>query len=79
MEYQKRHDERERTARQDIERLQHERDMLSGLFRRTIAHFSATDADKHDPIERWGRRIGRALSAVAFLALCVYLYVTHIR
>ncbi len=79
MEYQNRPAERERTARQDLERLQHERDMLSGLVRRTMAHFSAADADQDDRIERWGQRIGRALSAVAFLALCIYLELTLVR
>jgi hypothetical protein len=79
MAYQKRHDEKEQSARKDIERLREERDLFSGLFRRTFAHFSAADAGEDDPIERWGRRIGRALSAVAFVALCVYLYVTHFR
>jgi hypothetical protein len=32
-----------------------------------------------DPIEVWGRRIGRTASIVAFIGLCVYLYVTYLR
>ena len=32
-----------------------------------------------DPIELWGRRIGRGLSLVAFVALAIYLYVTYVR
>ena len=30
-----------------------------------------------DKIELWGRRIGRALSLAGFIALAVYLYLTH--
>jgi hypothetical protein len=32
-----------------------------------------------DPIERWGRRIGRGASVLAFIGLCLYLYVTYLR
>ena len=32
-----------------------------------------------DPIEVWGRRIGRGASVVAFVGLCIYLYVTYLR
>jgi hypothetical protein len=32
-----------------------------------------------DPIERWGRRIGRGASVVAFIGLCLYLYLTYLR
>lgn len=32
-----------------------------------------------DPIERWGRRIGRALGLIAVVALSVYLYLTYLR
>jgi len=38
----------------------------------------ATDAPD-DPIERWGRRIGRSLGFVACVALGFYLYVTYLR
>jgi hypothetical protein len=31
-----------------------------------------------DPIERWGRRIGRGASIVAFIGLCLYLYLTYL-
>ena len=41
-------------------------------------HFAAADAPGDDSIEKWGRRIGRTLSAIAFLALAVYLYVTYV-
>jgi hypothetical protein len=32
-----------------------------------------------DPIEIWGRRIGRSAGVVAFVGLCIYLYVTYLR
>ena len=49
-----------------------------GLFGRSREHFAAADTPGDDPIEKWGRRIGRTLSAIAFLALAVYLYVTYV-
>ena len=62
-------------AFKDLERLQNEGDLLTGLLRQT----TAPQANRHDPIERWGRRIGRTLAAVAFLAICVYFYFTYVR
>ena len=71
-----------RTALESLERLRHEGDGLFGSAladagRRAADHFSAKDAA--DPVELWGRRIGRALSLAAFIALCVYLYLTYLR
>ena len=44
-------------------------------------HFGARDAvgadGSVDQIELWGRRIGRALSLIGFIALAIYLYLTH--
>ncbi len=71
--------ERQRAALQDIEGLRRERDMLHGLFARGSGYFLAANVDNSDPIERWGRRIGRALGAVAFVGFCVYLYFTYVR
>lgn len=68
-----------RDALADLARLQREGDALGGLFGRAGAHFGAADAPAGDSIEVWGRRIGRALGVVAFLALCAYLYVTYVR
>ncbi len=48
--------------------------MLTRLLRPT----SAVETDLADPIECWGRRIGRGLAVVAFLGLCVYFYVTYV-
>jgi hypothetical protein len=67
------------TALADLARLQHESDALGGLFGRARGHFGAVDTPPSDRIELWGRRIGRTLSAVAFLALALYLYATYVR
>jgi hypothetical protein len=72
-------EDKRRAALADLARLKHEGDALGGLFGRSAAHFAAADAPKGDSIEKWGRRIGRALGAVAFIALCVYLYVSYVR
>lgn len=69
--------ERQRAALRDLETLGRERDMLHGLLARGSGYFLAADAGNSDPIERWGRRIGRALGAVAFIGFCVYLYFTY--
>ena len=71
--------EKQQNALRDLEGLRHERDMLHGLFARGFGYFSAADADDTDPIERWGRRIGRTLGALAFVGFCVYLYFTYVR
>ncbi len=75
--------EKQRQALRDLETLGRERDLLHGLlhrsFGRAAGHFSAADAESSDPIELWGRRIGRTLGAVAFVAFCIYLYVTYVR
>ena len=54
---------------------------LARTAKRATDHFSARDAvgpdGSVDRIELWGRRIGRALSLVGFIALAVYLYLTY--
>jgi hypothetical protein len=54
---------------------------LSRAARRVTDHFAAKDAlpahGETDRVELWGRRIGRGLSLVAFIALAIYLYVTY--
>lgn len=51
--------------------------------RRTADHFAGHDAIEPDgpvdSIELWGRRIGRGLSLLGFIGLCIYLYVTYWR
>jgi hypothetical protein len=58
---------------------------LARTARRAGDHFTAKDAGKDalmldgsvDRVELWGRRLGRALSLAGFVALAVYLYLTH--
>lgn len=45
---------------------------------RARAHLAADDADKDDTVELWGRRIGRALSVIGFIALAIYLIITYV-
>lgn len=74
-----RQDTRQQAALAELARLAREGDALGGLTGRAGAHFGAADAPAGDRIELWGRRIGRMLGALAFLALCIYLYVTYVR
>jgi hypothetical protein len=84
------HDRDEARRRGALDALEHLREgdtVASSAFvraaRRAAGHFAATDAEGPDgtvdPVELWGRRIGRALSLLAVIALCVYLYVTYLR
>jgi hypothetical protein len=58
---------------------------LAQQAQRTRDHFAAADAvgagdgGATDPIELWGRRVGRALSLVACIALAIYLTLTYLR
>jgi hypothetical protein len=85
-----RHEREEAQRRAALERLEQLRHDGDGLFgsalaragRRAADHFAARDAMTDgiaDPAEVWGRRIGRALSLAAFIALCVYFYATYLR
>ena len=73
-------DARDRESREALERVRRDSETLgaSSLARvgqRAADHFSGRDAigaaegGGTDPIELWGRRVGRALSAVLALAL----------
>ena len=85
-----RHDRDEARRREALEALDRlrERDTLATstlvrAARRAAAHFAGNDAigadGAADPIELWGRRIGRALSLLAVIGLSVYLYWTYLR
>jgi hypothetical protein len=83
-----RNDARRREALATLEQLRRERAPIAGsglvdAARRAGRHFAAADAvgpnGARDPIELWGRRIGRALSLLAVIALAVYLYLTYLR
>jgi hypothetical protein len=77
-----RDNDREREARSALERTARDSETVGGsalarLGRRVGGHFAGRDAmaaaGDTDPIEVWGRRIGRALSLVAVVALAWWL------
>jgi len=79
---------RRREALDALEKLRRDRAPLAGsgladAARRAARHFAAADAvgpdGARDPIELWGRRIGRALSLLAVIALSIYLCLTYLR
>jgi hypothetical protein len=74
--------EKQEKAVRDLDAIGRERDLLHDLWHgpleRGIRHFSAADTDASDPIELWGRRIGRTLAVFAFVAFCIYLYLTYV-
>jgi len=79
---------RRREALATLEKLKRDRAPLAGsglaeAARRAGRHFAAADATgpdgARDPIELWGRRIGRALSLLAVIVLSIYLYLTYLR
>jgi hypothetical protein len=85
-----RHDREEARRREAIETLDRLRDRdtvadsaLVRAARRTAAHFAGADAvgpdGTADPIELWGRRIGRTLGLLAVIGLSLYLYWTYLR
>jgi hypothetical protein len=75
--------ERDETQRAALERLDHLRHEGDGLLTSSLAQAgertAERSADADDPIELWGRRIGRALSVAAFGALLAYFWVTYLR
>ncbi len=77
-------DQRQREARAVLDRVARESEVVgsSGIARvgrRVGDHFSGRDAigtaedGGTDPIEVWGRRIGRGLSVVGFIVLALWL------
>lgn len=83
---------RDHTQRQaalrDLQTLRHDAgepipSALSLAAQRAAEHFKGNDPGNgeeiSDRVEIWGKRIGRALSLVAFVGLTIYLYVTYIR
>jgi hypothetical protein len=77
-------DRREDEAREALERVARDSETigassLARTSRRLSAHFAgrdavgAADGGGTDPMELWGRRIGRALSVVAFVVLSLWL------
>jgi hypothetical protein len=80
-----RNEETRRAALKELHRLRHEGAELGGamsaMAKRTASHFAGRDGGvpEHDPIELWGKRIGRGLSLIGFVALAIYLYVTYVK
>ena len=88
MEKDGRNEETRRAALKDLQRLREEGaeigGALSAMAKRTASHFAGQDrgpdgATERDPIELWGKRIGRGLSLIGFVALAIYLYVTYVK
>ncbi|MEA2929830.1 MAG: hypothetical protein QOG38_2258 [Hyphomicrobiales bacterium] len=75
-----RHETERREALRTLDQLRERDDIgssaLTRAARRATDHFAAKEA-ANDPVELWGRRIGRGLSLIAFVALAIYLYVTY--
>lgn len=69
-------DTQQKAAQRELEKLRQESDSLGGLFARW---FIPRRIDTSDPIEVWGTRIGRGLSVVALIAICVYLVWIYLR
>jgi hypothetical protein len=78
--------DQEREAREALERVQRDSETLGSsalarMGRRAGDHFGARDAVGEaegggtDPVEFWGRRIGRALSLVGVVILAIWLLV----
>ena len=84
MEKDGRNEETRRAALKDLQRLREEvaeiGGALSAMAKRTASHFAGHDGvTERDPIELWGKRIGRALSLIGVVALAIYLYVTYVK
>jgi hypothetical protein len=78
--------DREREAREALERVRRDSETLGAsalarMSRRAGDHFGARDAvgagegGGTDPIELWGRRIGRGLSLIGVVVLGLWLLV----
>jgi hypothetical protein len=80
-----RNEETRKAALKDLHALHHEGAEIAGAMsataKRTAAHFAGHDrgVTENDPIELWGKRIGRALSLIGVVALAIYLYVTYVK
>ena len=63
-------DESSKRAQRDLARLAADRDTLgTSAIARMAKHMSGADAPSDDPVEVWGKRIGRGLGAVFFVFL----------
>lgn len=65
-------------SRRIIERMARETDpggtsFLARTAKSARDHVAAVDADRSDPIEYWGTRIGRALGLIVAIGLLIWL------
>lgn len=73
-------DERAREAKVALERVARDSETVaSSSVARVVRHMAGADAPtlpdgRRDPIEIWGRRIGRAIGAVVVIYLAVSLF-----
>ena len=72
-------DERQEDARRILNQIKGETDPTGittprSMLGRAEAHFSGRDAPDDDPIELWGRRIGRGLGLVMLVVLIIILW-----
>lgn len=51
---------------------------LARTANRARAHLAGSDAPSGDPMEIWGRRIGRSLGLIAVVALVLHLLFTYV-
>jgi hypothetical protein len=80
---QDREEARRREALDALGKLRERDTVVHSALVRAAKHFAGSDAvgpdGTVDPVELWGRRIGRALSLLAVIALSIYLYWTYLR
>lgn len=69
-------DAEQQAARRELEKLRRDGDALGGIFARW---FAPGAVDAADPVELWGTRIGRGLSLVTVIAICLYLIWIYLR
>jgi hypothetical protein len=63
-------DEQQRQAKAILDRAKRDQDgVLTSSMARASDHFAAKDAPPDDPVELWGRRIGRSLSLIGVIVL----------
>lgn len=78
------HGQREQEARAALSRrilaeVERDSETVGGSsFARAAGKLAAPPSIADDPIERWGRRIGRGLGALAALALLAHLVLAYV-
>ncbi len=76
-----RNEETRQAALKELHGLRHEGAELGGALsataKRMASHFAGDN--ERDPIELWGKRIGRGLSLIGFVALAIYLYAAYLK